>query len=105
MVGECVKRGNDTALESACESIKAHIKMMYRRAGLKESFSHSGSQTIAGKVSASTGDLENVVKILGHSSIDCSQRYVDLDPRIGYLQFKVGINPRLQLTSPWLSSP
>ena len=26
-----------------------------------------------------TGDMETVAQLLGHASIDCSQRYVDVD--------------------------
>ena len=31
------------------------------------------------KVLATTGDMETVAQLLGHASIDCSQRYVDVD--------------------------
>ena len=66
----------------ACDSLQSHITLLYKRAGLKESSSHSGRRTFAGKVLASTADMDAVAQLLGHSSIDCSQRYVDLDPRI-----------------------
>ena len=33
----------------------------------------------AGKVLAATGDMDTVAILLGHSSIDCSQRYVDVN--------------------------
>lgn len=36
-------------------------------------------RTFAGKVLAMTGDMETVAQLLGHASIDCSQRYVDVD--------------------------
>ena len=42
--------------------------------------SHSGRRGFAGKVLASTGDMDTVAILLGHNSIDCSQRYVDVDP-------------------------
>ena len=32
-----------------------------------------------GKVLAATGDMDTVAVLLGHSSIHCSQRYVDVD--------------------------
>lgn len=36
--------------------------------------------TFASKVLSTTGDMDTVAQLLGHSSIDCSQRYVDADP-------------------------
>ncbi len=52
---------------------------LYQRAGIKGGSSHSGRRTFASKVLATTGDMDTVAQLLGHSSIDCSQRYVDLD--------------------------
>lgn len=63
----------------ACDSLQAHITILYKRAGIKGS-SHSGRRGFAGKVLAATGDMGTVAVLLGHSSIDCSQRYVDVDP-------------------------
>ena len=37
---------------------------------------------------ASTGDMETVRVLLGHSSMNCSQRYVDVDPTILCAMFK-----------------
>lgn len=51
---------------------------LYKRAGITGGSSHSGRRSFAGKV-LSTGDMETVAQLLGHTSIDCSQRYVDLD--------------------------
>ena len=51
-----------------------------KKAGIKGGSSHSGRRTFASKVLASTGDIEAVATLLGHSSIDCSQRYIDIDP-------------------------
>ena len=59
--------------------MQSHITTLYKRAGIKGS-SHSGRRGFAGKVLASTGDMDTVAILLGHSSIDCSQRYVDVDP-------------------------
>lgn len=39
----------------------------------------AGRRTFASKVLATTGDMETVAQLLGHTSIDCSQRYVDVD--------------------------
>lgn len=62
----------------ACDSLQAHVTKLYQRAGIKGGSSHSGRRTFAGKVLATTGDMDTVAQLLGHSSIDCSQRYVDV---------------------------
>ena len=63
----------------ACDSLQAHVSKLYQRAGIKGGSSHSGRRTFASKVLATTGDMETVAQLLGHASIDCSQRYVDVD--------------------------
>lgn len=63
----------------ACDSLQAHVTKLYQRAGINGGSSHSGRRTFASKVLATTGDMETVAHLLGHSSIDCSQRYVDVD--------------------------
>lgn len=63
----------------ACDSLQSHVTKLYQRAGIKGGSSHSGRRTFAGKVLATTGDMETVAQLLGHTSIDCSQRYVDVD--------------------------
>ena len=52
---------------------------LFKRAAIKCS-SHSGRRGFACKVLALTGDMDTVAILLGHSSIACSQRYVDMDP-------------------------
>ena len=64
----------------ACDSLQAHVTKLYQRAGIKGGSSHSGRRTFASKVLSTTGDMDTVAQLLGHSSIDCSQRYVDVDP-------------------------
>lgn len=66
----------------ACDSLQAHVTRLYQRAGIKGGSSHSGRRTFASKVLATTGDMEAVAQLLGHTSIDCSQRYVDLDQAV-----------------------
>ena len=66
----------------ACDSLQSHLTRLYKKAGIKGGSSHSGRRTFAGKVLASTGDMEMVAQLLGHASIDCSQRYVDVDQEI-----------------------
>lgn len=63
----------------ACDSLQSHVTKLYLRAGIKGGSSHSGRRTFASKVLATTGDMDTVAQLLGHTSIDCSQRYVDLD--------------------------
>lgn len=63
----------------ACDSLQSHVTRLYQRAGIKGGSSHSGRRTFASKVLATTGDMETVAQLLGHSSIDCSQRYVDVN--------------------------
>ncbi|WP_220432907.1 hypothetical protein, partial [Raoultella terrigena] len=46
---------------------------------IKGGSTHSGRRTFAGKVLATTGDMETVAQLLGHTSIDCSQRDVGVD--------------------------
>jgi len=62
----------------ACDSLQAHVTTLHQRAGIRGGSSHSGRRT-AGKVLAATGDMETLAQLLGHTSIDCSQRYVDVD--------------------------
>lgn len=60
----------------ACDSLQAHVTKLYQRAGIKGGSSHSGRRTFASKVLATTGDMDTVAQLLGHSSIDCSQRSI-----------------------------
>lgn len=63
----------------ACDSLQSHVTKLYQRAGIKGGSSHSGRRTFASKVLANTGDMETVAHLLGHTSIDYSQRYIDLN--------------------------
>ena len=78
----------------ACDSLQSHITRLYKRAGIKGS-NHSGRRGFAGKVLASTGDMDTVALLLGHSSIDCSQRYVDVDRAILEAMFRDSISESL----------
>ena len=62
----------------ACDSLQSHVTKLYQRAGSKGGSSHSGRRPFASKVLATTGDMETLAQLLGHTSIDCSQRYVDV---------------------------
>lgn len=63
----------------ACDSLQSHVTKLCQRAGIKGGSSHSGRRTFASKVLATTGDMETLALLLGHTSIDCSQRYVDVN--------------------------
>ena len=63
------------------------MTMLYKRAGIKGS-SHSGRCSFASKVLAATGDMDTVAHLLGHSSIECSQRYVDFDQAVLLAMFE-----------------
>lgn len=76
----------------ACDSLQSHLTRLYKKAGIKGS-SHSGRRTFAGKVHASTGDMEAVAQLLGHASIDCSQRYVDIDKDVLREMFETALEP------------
>lgn len=74
-----VLESGETRDYKACDSLQAHVTKLYQRAGIRGGSSHSGRRTFAGKVLAATGNMETDAQLLGHSSIDCSQRYVDVD--------------------------
>ena len=78
----------------ACDSLQSHVTRLYKRADIKGS-SHSGRRGFAGKVLASTGDMEAVRVLLGHQSLDCSQRYVDVSPAILEEMFASAIADKL----------
>ncbi|MBG6078277.1 tyrosine-type recombinase/integrase [Polaromonas sp. CG_9.11] len=62
--------------------MQSHLTKLYQKAGIKDGSSHSGRRSFAGKVLASTGDMDVVAGLLGHSSIERSQRYIDLVPAV-----------------------
>lgn len=61
----------------ACDSLQSHVTKLYKLAGITGGSSHSGRRTFAEKVLAATGDFDKVALLLGHTSIDVSQRYID----------------------------
>lgn len=74
----------------ACDSLQSHVTRLYHRAGIKGS-SHSGRRGFAGKVLVATADMDTVAHLLGHSSIDCSQRYVDIDQAVLLAMFSEAV--------------
>jgi len=54
--------------------LQAHVTKLYQRAGIKNGSGHFGRRSFASKVHATTGDMETVAQLLGHTSIDCSLR-------------------------------
>lgn len=71
----------------ACDSLQSHVTKLYQRAGIKGGSSHSGRRTFASEVLATTGDMETVALLLGHTSLDGPQRYVDLDHAVLNVMF------------------
>lgn len=66
----------------ACDSLQSHLTRLYKRAGVAGGSSNSGRRTFAGKILAATSDMDTVAQLLGHSSIDCSHRYVDINQAV-----------------------
>lgn len=62
-----------------CDSLQSHLTRLNAKAGIKGGSSHSNRHTFDGKVLTTTGDMDTVAQLLGHSDISCSQRYVDID--------------------------
>lgn len=62
----------------ASDSTQAHLTRLYRKAGIPGGSSHSGRRTFAQRVLEKTGDIEVVARLLGHDSIDCTDRYLDV---------------------------
>lgn len=62
-----------------CDSLQSHLTRLYQKAGIQGGSSHSGRRTFASKILDSTGDMDTVAALLGHSSISCSARYVDVN--------------------------
>ena len=62
----------------ACDALQSHVTKLYMRAGIAGGSSHSGRRTFAGKILAATGDFDKVALLLGHTSIDVTQRYIDV---------------------------
>ncbi|WP_242609906.1 tyrosine-type recombinase/integrase [Comamonas thiooxydans] len=62
----------------ACDSLQAHVTKLYKLAGIAGSSSHSGRRTFAGKLLTATGDFDKVALLLGHTSIEVTQRYIDV---------------------------
>lgn len=74
----------------ACDSLQAHVTKLDQRAGIKGGSSHAGRRTFASKVLATSGDMATVAHLLGHASIDCLQRCVDVDQRTLQVMFADG---------------
>ncbi|KGG87684.1 hypothetical protein P245_19730 [Comamonas thiooxydans] len=51
---------------------------LYNLTGIVGGSCKSGRRTFAGKVLAATGDFDKVVLLLGHTSFDVTQRFVDV---------------------------
>ncbi len=74
-----------------CDALQQTISRIYRRAGIKGGSSHSGRRTLASRVLANTGRIEDVQQILGHIDIDHSWPYLDVDPRVIRRAFELAL--------------
>jgi integrase/recombinase XerD len=65
----------------ACDSLQAHVTLLYKDAGIKGGSSHSGRRTFADGVLRKTGDIEVVQQLLGHAEIDHCLPYLTIDTK------------------------
>ena len=65
----------------ACDSLQAHVTGLYRAAGLHDCTSHSGRRTFATRLVEQGHNIEVVQRLLGHSDLDHTGDYLDVDPR------------------------
>lgn len=73
------------------DSLQAHVTKLYRLAGLRGAGSHSGRRTFASRVLEQTGDIEVVRNLLGHGDISCTDRYLDVSPKVLREIFEVAV--------------
>jgi integrase/recombinase XerD len=54
----------------ACDVLQAHVKKLYRDAGIKAGSSHSGRRTMASRLLHQGHALETLQLMLGHAQLD-----------------------------------
>lgn len=74
-----------------CDALQQTISRIYRRAGIKGGSSHSGRRTLASRVLAQTGRIEDVQQVLGHIDVDHSWPYLDVDPMVIRRAFEIAL--------------
>lgn len=63
----------------AADSLQSYVTSLYRAAGIKGGSSHSGRRTFATRLVQKGADIEDVQLLLGHTDLDATRRYVDVD--------------------------
>lgn len=74
-----------------CDALQQAMSRIYRQAGIKGGSSHSGRRTLAARVLAQTGRVEDVQQVLGHADLDHSWPYLDVDKQIIRLAFELAL--------------
>lgn len=87
------QRQISTGLEEyrCCDALQQAMSRIYRQAGIKGGSSHSGRRTLAARVLAQTGRVEDVQQVLGHADLDHSWPYLDVDNQIIRLAFELAL--------------
>ncbi|MNC80566.1 hypothetical protein D3C75_1334080 [compost metagenome] len=67
------------------------MSRLYRQAGIKGGSSHSGRRTLAAKVLATTGRIEDVQQLLGHAEPDHVWPYLDVRKEVIRQAFKAAL--------------
>lgn len=64
----------------ACDALESIIRTIYKRAGIHQASSHSGRKSLVTNAILNQGrTLEQMARILGHSSPETTIHYVDID--------------------------
>lgn len=74
-----------------CDALQQAMSRIYRQAGIKGGSSHSGRRTLAARVLAQTGKVEDVQQVLGHVDLDHSWPYLDVDPAVIRRAFELAL--------------
>lgn len=74
-----------------CDALQQAISRLYRKAGIKSGSSHSGRRSLANRVLAQTGRIEDVQLVLGHSDIDHCWPYLDIQKSVIKQAFELAL--------------
>lgn len=74
-----------------CDALQQAMSRVYRQAGIKGGSSHSGRRTLAARVLADSGSVELVQQVLGHSELDHTWPYLDVDKKKIRLAFELAL--------------
>lgn len=87
------QRQISTGLEEyrCCDALQQAMSRIYRQAGIKGGSSHSGRRTLAARVLAQTGRVEDVQQVLDHVDLDHSWPYLDVEQTVIRLAFELAL--------------